>query len=134
MTMTTLSLRSPATRRAVRHYVEMWIAMGLGMAVLGPLVRLGFDAAGWSAVLDRTDWRAMIMATEMALPMAAWMRVRRHGWGSIAEMTVWMYVPFAVLLVPYWAGAISGGALMGIGHGLMGLAMAVVVHRHRHDH
>ncbi|UQS26453.1 hypothetical protein L1857_28395 [Amycolatopsis thermalba] len=132
--MTTLSLRSATTRRAVLHYVEMWIAMGLGMAVLGPLVRLGFDAAGWSAVLDRTDWRAMIMATEMALPMAAWMRVRRHGWGSVAEMTAWMYVPFAVLLVPYWAGVISGGALMGIGHGLMGLAMAVVVYRHRHDH
>jgi len=32
------------------------------------------------------------------------------------------------------ASAISGGALMGIGHGLMGVAMAVVVYRHRHDH
>ncbi|MDQ0379889.1 hypothetical protein [Amycolatopsis thermophila] len=130
--MTALTWRSPATRRAVLHYLEMWIAMGLGMTVLGPLVRLGLTAIGWSAALDDTGWRALIMATEMALPMAGWMRFRGHGRRPIIEMTAWMYVPFALLLVPYWAGLITGGALMGVGHGLMGVAMAVVVYRHRH--
>jgi len=128
---TARSLRSPATRTALLHYAEMWIAMGLGMAVLGPLVRLGLDAAGWSAVQDHDGGRALIMATEMAAPMAVWMRVRGR---STIEMTVWMYVPFAVLLVPHWPGLISGGTLMALGHVLMGVAMAVVVYRHRHAH
>ncbi|PXY22880.1 hypothetical protein BAY60_19725 [Prauserella muralis] len=112
----------------------MSIAMGLGMAILGPLVRWGFSAAGWSAVFDHTDARAMVMATEMAVAMAGWMWFRRHSRGSIVEMTLAMYLPFVVLLPPYWAGVVSGGALMGIGHGVMLLAMAALVYRRRHEH
>lgn len=51
--MTTLSLRSPITRRAVLHYAEMWIAMGLGMAVLG-------HSSGWVSTrrAGRRSWTA----------------------------------------------------------------------------
>ncbi|WP_280365338.1 hypothetical protein [Nocardia wallacei] len=122
------------TRRALLHYLEMTAAMGIGMAVFGPLVRWGFAAAGWSAVFERADFRAMIMATEMAVAMAAWMLVRRHGFAEVAEMTAAMYVPFAVLLAPYWAGILSGAGLMILGHVLMLIAMAVVVYRHRLTH
>ncbi|MFF5991325.1 hypothetical protein [Prauserella flavalba] len=136
--MTTTAVRSPrsrsVTRRAVLHYLEMSAAMGLGMAILGPLVRWAFGAAGWSGVFEYTDVRAMIMATEMAVAMAAWMLVRRHSLPAVAEMTAAMYLPFVVLLVPYWAGLISGGALMGIGHAVMFVAMAWLVYRRRHEH
>ncbi|WP_199432869.1 hypothetical protein [Qaidamihabitans albus] len=123
-----------ATRRAVRHYVEMSIAMGLGMAILGPLVRWGFAAAGWSAAFGHPDLRAMIMATEMAVAMAGWMWFRGHGRAFVTEMTAAMYLPFVVLLVPYWAGILSGGGLMAAGHALMLAAMAASVYRHRHEH
>jgi flagellar biosynthetic protein FliP len=65
----------------------------------------------------------------MSLGMGLWMRVRRHSWASIAAMTAAMYLPFAVLLVPFWAGVISGGTLMVAGHALMLPAMAVVMLR-----
>ena len=121
---------SASPRMLVFHFIEMAAAMGIGMAVFGPLVRLAFGAAGWSAALGFTDLRALIMATEMSVAIVAWMRFRGHGWSSIAEMTAAMYVPFVVLLPPYWAGLISGGVLMGAGHGLMLAAMAASVHRH----
>jgi flagellar biosynthetic protein FliP len=38
-----------------------------------------------------------------------------------------MYLPFAVLLVPYWAGAIGEHTLMMWGHVLMFPAMALVM-------
>lgn len=123
-----------STRRAWLHYLEMTAAMGIGMAILGPLVRWGVTAAGWSAAFERTDARAMIMATEMAVAMAAWMLVRRHGYGEVAEMTAAMYLPFVVLLAPYWAGMLSAAGLMILGHVLMLIAMAVVVYRHRLHH
>lgn len=122
------------TRRAVLHYLEMAAAMGLGMAILDPLLRWGLTAAGWGAALERTDARAMIMATEMAVAMAGWMLIRRHGRPEVAEMTAAMYVPFLALLVPYWTGILSGELLMILGHILMMVAMAVVVYRHRHHH
>jgi flagellar biosynthetic protein FliP len=69
----------------------------------------------------------MIMATNMAIGMGVWMRVRGHSWRGIAEMSASMYLPFAVLLVPYWAGAIGSGTLMTWGHVLMLPAMALAM-------
>jgi flagellar biosynthetic protein FliP len=59
--------------------------------------------------------------------MGAWMRFRRHSWGAIAVMSAAMYLPFLLLLVPYWAGVITGGTLMGAGHVLMFPAMALAM-------
>jgi flagellar biosynthetic protein FliP len=80
-------------------------------------------------LMARGDVGAMVMATNMSLGMGLWMRIRRHSWASIAAMTAAMYLPFAVLLVPFWAGVISGGTLMVAGHALMLPAMAVVMLR-----
>jgi hypothetical protein len=106
----------------LRHYVEMVVAMFVGMAVLSPLT-----GALLPALAARSDGGALLMATDMAIGMAAWMRIRRHSWVSIARMTAAMYLPFVVLLIPYWAGAISGAALMTGGHVLMFPAMAIAM-------
>ena len=102
--------RTPATHsrgrhtwHLVRHYLEMVVAMVVGMVVLGPL-----EGLVWPGLDDRVDVHAMVMATNMAVAMAAWMRFRGHSWPAITEMSAAMYLPFAVLLVPYWAGAVSG--------------------------
>jgi hypothetical protein len=42
-------------------------------------------------------------------------------------MSASMYLPFVVLLVPFWAGAASGGAVMTWGHVLMFPAMALAM-------
>jgi hypothetical protein len=100
----------------------MVVAMVVGMVVLGPL-----EALLWPGVDDRVDVHAVVMATNMAVGMAAWMRFRGHSWPAIVEMSAAMYVPFAVLLVPYWAGAVSGSFLFTAGHVLMLPAMALAM-------
>lgn len=106
----------------VRHYLEMVVAMVVGMMALGPLEDLV-----WPGLDDRVDVHAMVMATNMAVGMGAWMRFRGHSWPAIAEMSAAMYLPFVVLLVPYWAGAVSGSSLVTAGHLLMLPAMALAM-------
>jgi hypothetical protein len=106
----------------VRHYVEMVLAMLVGMLALGALV----DAV-WPALTGRADVAAMVMATNMAIGMGAWMRIRGHSWRAVAEMSAAMYLPFVALLVPLWAGLIGEHTLMTWGHGLMLAAMALVM-------
>lgn len=114
--------RGRAAWHFVRHYLEMVVAMLAGMFVLGSAEDLV-----WPALTARADVEVMVMATNMAIGMGAWMRFRGHSWRGIAEMSASMYLPFAVLLVPYWTGGIGEGALMMWGHGLMLPAMALVM-------
>jgi hypothetical protein len=113
--------------RFLGHYLEMVVAMFVGMFALGPV---------WSLALpglhDRPDAHAMVMATNMAIGMALWMWFRKHSWAHIVEMCAAMYVPFVVLLVPYWLDLISGDTMMTAGHILMFPAMLVPMLRHRH--
>lgn len=129
--MTTSSL---ATRRPVLsfvlHYAEMLVAMGVGMVALAPLWQLA-----WPAYADRPDTMALSMATDMTVAMAGWMAVRGHDRRGITLMSAAMSVPFAVLVLPYWAGIMPGDWLLPLGHVLMLplMALAMLVpsgHRH----
>ena len=79
------------------------------------------------------------MATNMVIGMSVWMRYRRHSWAAIVDLAGAMYVPLAVLIVPFWLGVLPGGALLGLMHVLMLPAMWLVmlrrpdeyVHEHR---
>lgn len=113
----------------VRHYLEMVVAMIVGMAVLGGLVSLVFAAAGCSDLLHHVGIRATVMATDMTIGMSAYMLYRGHRWPAIAEMSLAMYVPLLVMLVPYLLGAIPGSVVLGPMHLLMLPAMAIVMLR-----
>lgn len=104
--------------RFVLHAVEMVLAMIAGMMLLAPLW-----AVLWPGLSDRPDADAMVMAVDMAAGMAFWMWLRGHGARLVAEMSAAMVAPFAVFLVPYWLGLISGEGLMAFGHVGMVLAM-----------
>jgi hypothetical protein len=106
------------------HYVEMVIAMAVGMVALHPVWTFLLDAAGWSAFLDSPEAMAMVMATNMTIAMTAWMRFRGHGWRPCIEMGAAMYLPFLVLFVPMWAGVLSSDGMLLWGHVLMLFAMA----------
>ncbi|MQA01710.1 MAG: hypothetical protein GEV07_02895 [Streptosporangiales bacterium] len=109
------------------HYVEMVIAMAVGMLLLGPVWDTAGFLLGGERLLARPDAAALVMAADMTIGMAVWMRYRRHGWRGIAEMGAAMFLPFVVLLVPCWAGVVSGEALLMGGHMLMLPAMAVAM-------
>ena len=118
-----------AALRFVGHFLQMMVAMVVGMAVLDPVWRLVLPDAA-----ERVDVLALVAATDMSIGMAVWMRLRRHDWPSILEMVAAMYVPFLVLLVPYWAGGVSGSTVTTGGHALMVLAMIGVMLRRRAEY
>ena len=111
------------SRNLIRHFLEMVLAMVVGMAVLGGLVSLVCSALGHSDLLDHMALLALLMPTYMTIGMTVWMRHRRHNWRMVTEMAAAMYAPFLILLVPFGAGLISGGALLAAGHLLMLLCM-----------
>ena len=128
---------APARRRAAaswhfaRHYLEMLVAMAVGMVGFGWLEGfLPFD------LMARVDLGALVMATNMSVGMSAWMRFRSGSWRGTGVMSATMYLPFLALLVPYWAGGIPAGAVLPWGHVLMlpamGLAMLVLPAEHPH--
>lgn len=108
-----------ATRRGAGrfalHYLEMLVAMTVGMVVLAPL--------WWPLGIDRPDLETLVMAVDMTVGMAAWMRFRGHRWRPVAEMSAAMVAPFLALLPAYRAGALTGDDLMMLGHVLMLLTM-----------
>lgn len=121
-------------RHFLRHYVEMVVAMVVGMLLLEPVWRSVLTVAGRAEVLDRTDVAALVMATDMTIGMSAWMRYRGHRWLDVAWMGAAMYLPFLVLLVPFWAGGLSGEAVMMGGHVLMLIAMLAVMLARRSEY
>ncbi|WP_034591791.1 hypothetical protein [Hamadaea tsunoensis] len=118
------------------HYVEMVVAMFVGMFALGPVWTFALPG-----LADYPAAGAMVMATDMSAGMAAWMALRGHSWPRIAEMCAAMYAPFVLLLIPYALGVLSADGLMMGGHVLMFPAMLAAMiwrrgdyyhHGHRH--
>jgi hypothetical protein len=118
---------SPSTRRFVRHYVEMVVAMFLGMAVLG-------IPAGWAMVPLGTSWSELHqdapalmllgMAVTMTVPMIAWMRYRGHGRQANTEMSLSMFLPTFAVIALLWGGLVEDiGTLLVIEHVAMLLSM-----------
>jgi hypothetical protein len=128
-------LATITNRRFLLHYLGMLVAMAAGMGVLLPLWRL----AGLPDLRPYLELHCLLMATTMTAGMSAWMLIRKHSWAAIGEMGLAMYLSFAVLFIPYWAGLLDGAAVMMIGHILMLPAMLLaMLHRpteylrHRH--
>jgi hypothetical protein len=113
-----------SARKFVLHFLEMVVAMAVGMVALHPVWTLVLDATGATGLMHDPYTGALIMATDMTVAMSAWMRIRGHRWRPIAEMGAAMYLPFLVLFVPMWLGLITSDAVYLWGHVLMLVAMA----------
>ncbi|GAA4896662.1 hypothetical protein [Actinomycetospora straminea] len=112
--------------RFAGHYLEMVVAMVVGMVALAPL---------WPAAWVASEGvHALVMATDMTVAMVLWMAVRRHAWPRIAEMAAVMSLPFVALLVPYGLGVLSGSALMLAGHVVMLPLMLAAMLWRRHEY
>ena len=120
-------MRSRQVRRFALHYGEMVLAMLVGMAVLWPAWMLATTTATAGSWLRSAEVETLVMATTMALPMAAWMRFRGHAWAPTVEMSAAMYAGFAVALPLHWAGALGESGLMTVGHVAMFVLMLVAM-------
>ena len=117
------------TRTLIRHYLEMVVAMFLGMAVLGGgLAMAGVDIAA-------VELELLWMAFTMSVPMVAWMRYRGHGWMPSLEMTASMFIPSFAAIALLWLGLVEDhGALMGIQHIAMFPAMLIAMLLRREEY
>jgi hypothetical protein len=109
-----------------RHFVQMIVAMIVGMAVLGVPSRAVLGALGYTwdeAVVRFPEIVCVVMTFNMAVGMVVWMRFRGHGWGASAEMTAAMYAATAITLAMFWLHIISSDPLIGLMHVLMVPAM-----------
>lgn len=129
--MTPHQATSPAPRRDwrrfVRHYVEMVIAMFLGMFALGALLSLvGLDVDH----RQQPELGYLVMAVNMSVGMAAIMRYRGHGWASTLEMCGAMFAPIVPFYPLLWLGVIDSGGLMMATHvAMFPLMLAVMLRR-----
>jgi hypothetical protein len=130
---TPTTLRRPALRHFVGHYLEIVVAAVVGMMLLGPAESMLLNPIG-AELLARFEISTLVMATNMTITTAAWMRLRRHGWAAISEMAVAIYAPFLVLFPPLWLGVLSATGLMVLGHVLMLLTIAAAMARRRDDY
>jgi len=116
-------------RPLARHYVEMVVAMFVGMMVLGGLRTL----LGLSVPFEEQPgtWYAL-MTLDMAIGMAAWMRYRGHGWPGTLEMCAAMFVPVPMVAL-VWAGLMDEMTFMTLAHVVMLAAMLAVLLRRRSE-
>ena len=77
----------------VRHLVEMFLAMWIGMPLGRGLFAALFGSGSNEAVRQHDVAWALIMAFAMTVPMIALMLYRRHGFRSAAEMAAVMIAP-----------------------------------------
>jgi flagellar biosynthetic protein FliP len=112
---------SAPNRRFALHYLEMVVAMVLGMVVLGAAVEAVIDIHGTGPMLIE-------MGTIMTLPMVAWMRVRGHAWRPCLEMAASMVIPTLGALALLGTALVEGtGPLMTIEHAVMLPSMLVAM-------
>src|SRR5262249_33847879 len=87
--------------RFVGHYVQMSIAMYVGMLLPAGLLLSPF---GLSGLLRTPEASALLMTAEMVIGMAAWMAIRRHPWRHTVEMSAGMAASTVVAAVASLAG------------------------------
>ena len=94
----TIGDTAAAVARFLLHFLEMAIAMMIGMAIFWP-VKTALVDQGYTVLLDRSSIEYQVwMNVFMVVPMALWMRARGHGWRHAAEMGAAMIAPVAVIL------------------------------------
>jgi putative intracellular protease/amidase len=108
-------IRIQSTARFALHFVEMCLAMTVGMVV--------YMAIPGVMTLPSTAHQVG-MAIAMTVPMVAWMRVRGHGWRHGIEMSLGMLLPWAAVLalvamgadhaLPWLANADGAAMLLGM--------------------
>jgi hypothetical protein len=116
-----------------RHYLEMVLAMAVGMVAAHPVLMLLAPGSSPAGALRSFTVEAAVMATGMALAMAAWMRIRGHGWRMIVEMTLAMYAGFVLVAPAVWSGTLDRSGGLVVGHILM-LVLMLIAMALRRDH
>ena len=118
----------------IRHPLEMLLAMVVGMGVLGFVALRAAGMVGYTDPLHQIpEVSAFVMAFNMALPMAIWMRYRSMDWVPISEMSGAMFAEVILLISMVWLGLYPVSKLILWQHVLMVPAMIIIPMLYRFD-
>jgi hypothetical protein len=132
--------------RFVMHYVEMCMVMCLGAITLSVLFFGAAALLGYSDLPQRAPaLTVLIIAINLSLPMAIWMRFRGMAWRPTLEMSGSTMVAGLLLIAGYRRGIIAQDSLMELQTGILAcpLMLAVMLvrfplystsHQRRHAH
>jgi hypothetical protein len=118
----------------LRHFLEMVVAMFVGMVVVGAAMRGVLALAGLQFPTQYPELAALEMAFDMSVGMVVWMRYRGHGLASTLEMAGVMFAPAVALFPLLWLGVISGDSLIALEHVAMLPLMWLVMLRRRNEY
>jgi flagellar biosynthetic protein FliP len=121
--------------RFARHYLEMVVAMFVGMVALGAATRAVLALAGAEFSATRhPELTSLEMAFDMSVGMVVWMRHRGHGRASNLEMCGAMFAPALALFPLLWLDVIAAGSMLMLEHAAMFPLMLLVMLRRRSEH
>lgn len=131
-------------RRFLVHYLEMVLAMAVGMLVYGVLFVSPLDPIGLRAVLQAHPYvNEFLMLVAMSLPMVGFMAYRRHGLRLTAEMVAGMALPAVAVIgltATTWVPLLTERTVSLASHVAMLLGMLVAMlyrrteYTHAHHH
>ena len=99
--------------RFLLHFAEMCVVMCLGGGLLSIAVFVLVGAvAGYDVTESAPGFSTLVIATNFALAMVAWMRLRGMDWRPTLEMAASSLGAGAVMFVGYRAGVIPGSAMV----------------------
>lgn len=137
---TDISLESPPKRYISpfwRHFVEMsmamWVGMGLGALFFG-LLFAAFGTSRDQIRLHHAALLVLLMGFEMIAGMVAWMRYRGHGWRGCAEMAGAMVAPAIPLIACLQLHVLGFGATNGLYMASMPVAMLALMFYRRREY
>ncbi len=116
-----------------RHYLEMVIAMVVGMVALGAAAA-GVEAATGVQPPASAEATSLAMALAMATAMVVWMRHRGHGWTGTVEMAGAMVAPAVALMPLLWIGVVGSDTFLVLEHVVMLPLMYLVMNRRRSEY
>jgi hypothetical protein len=104
----------PRAWHFLRHGLEMGAAMWIGMAALDPVYSWVAGLLGYAnPLLQLPELSALVVAFNMTVPMAAWMRFRGMEWRPIAEMSAAMLAEAILIIGAYWLGILANNSVGG---------------------
>jgi hypothetical protein len=116
------------------HFLEMCMVMCLGAISLSVLFFGAAALLGYADLPQRApELTALVIAINLSVPMAAWMRFRGMEWRPTLEMSGSTMVAGLLLIAAYRLGIIAQSSLMELQTGIFAcpLMLAVMLSRFR---
>ncbi|HEU4948270.1 MAG TPA: hypothetical protein VFT31_14055 [Kribbella sp.] len=110
------------------HYLEMCVVMCVGAVSLSVLFFGAAALLGYTDLPERApELTALVVAINLSLPMAVWMRFRGMDWRPTLEMSGATMVAGLLLIAAYRLDVIEQSSLMELQTGLFACPLMLVV-------